>query len=120
MNTTVWFIQGVLTMAFFMAGVMKIILPKEKLGKILPWAKEYSAGMVKFIGLSELLGAVGLTVPLLTGIAIYLSPLAACGLCLIMLLAMAHHLRRSENKEVLINAILFILSVVVAFYRFRY
>ncbi|MEI6852298.1 MAG: DoxX family protein [Bacteroidota bacterium] len=120
MNTTVWFIQGLLTLAFFMAGAMKLIMPKERLGKILPWAKEYSSGMVRFIGLSELLGAVGLTLPLYIGIVPVLTPWAATGLCLVMLLAIMHHLRRSEFKEILINAALFVLSAVVAYYRCRY
>ncbi len=120
MNTTVWFIQAVLTLAFSIAGFLKIVMPKEKLGKTLPWAKDYSAGRVKFIGLSELLGAVGLVVPLLTGIVPVLTPWAASALCLVMLLAMMHHLRRSEFKEILINAVLFVLLVVVAVYRFKY
>ena len=120
MNIAVWIIQGILALTFFIAGIMKAVMPREKLGKMLPWAKEYSTGMVKFIGLSELLGAVGLIVPMLTGIVAVLTPLAASALCLVMLLAIMHHLRRSEFKEIMINAVLFILLAVVAYYRFRY
>jgi hypothetical protein len=119
MNTSLWIIQGILAAMFGIAGLLKLILSKEKLAPKLPWVTDYSAGMVKFIGISEFFGAAGLIIPMLTGIVPVLSPLAAIGLCIIMVLASFYHLRKGENKEVGINALLFFLAVFVAFGRFQ-
>jgi len=119
MNIAVWIIQCILALMFLMAGIMKSTQPKDKLVKSLPWVNDFSLQTVRFIGVSELLGAIGILVPQLTGIVPILSPVAAIGLAVIMVLAIAHHLPKKENKEVGFNAILLILSVVVAYYRFR-
>jgi uncharacterized membrane protein len=119
MNFVVWIIQGALAAMFLMAGIIKLTQPKEKLEKSLPWVKYFSLQTVRIIGTSELLGAIGIIVPQLTGIYPILSPIAAVGLVLIMVLASAHHLPKKEYKEVGFNATLLILSVVVALYRFQ-
>jgi uncharacterized membrane protein len=119
MNIIVWIIQGILALMFVMAGIMKTTQPKDKLIKSLPWVNDYSLSTVRFIGISELLGAVGLIVPQFSGILPILTPVAAVGLAVIMVLAAAHHIPKSEYKEVIFNSILFILSAVVAFYRFK-
>jgi uncharacterized membrane protein YphA (DoxX/SURF4 family) len=118
MNTAVWIIQGILASMFLMAGIMKSTQPKEKLLKSLPWVNDFSMQTVRFIGISELLGAIGIIVPQLTGIYPILSPIAAVGLILIMVLASAHHLPKKEYREVGFNSTLLILAVVVALYRF--
>jgi len=118
MNTTVWIIQSILALMFLMAGIMKSTQPKDKLVKSLPWVNDFSLPTVRFIGVSELLGAIGLIVPQLTNIAPILTPIAAIGLATTMVLAAAHHIRKSEFKEVAFNATLFILSAIVAVYRF--
>jgi hypothetical protein len=118
MNTVVWIIQGILALMFVMAGVMKSTQPKEKLVKSLPWVNHFSMQTVRFIGISELLGAIGLIVPKVTGILPLLTPIAATGLAVIMILAAAHHLPKKEYKEVAFNTILLVLSAIVAIYRF--
>jgi uncharacterized membrane protein YphA (DoxX/SURF4 family) len=117
MNTIVWIIQGILALIFAMAGIMKTTQPKDKLVKSLPWVNDYSLPTVRFIGVSELLGAIGIIVPQVTGIFPILSPVAAIGLAVIMILAASHHIRKSEYKEVLINTTLFVLSAIVAYFR---
>jgi hypothetical protein len=102
-----------------MAGIMKSTQPKDKLVKSLPWVNDFSLQTVRFIGVSELLGAIGILVPQLTGIVPILSSVAAIGLAVIMVLAIAHHLPKKEYKEAGFNAILLILSGVVAYYRFK-
>jgi len=118
MNTTIWIIQGVLALMFLMAGVMKSTQPKDKLVKSLPWVNDFSMSTVRFIGISELLGAIGLIVPQVTGILPILTPIAGVGLAIIMILASLHHIPKGEYKEVAFNAILLILSGIVAYYRF--
>ena len=118
MNIAVWIIQGILALMFLMAGIMKSTQPKDKLLKSLPWVNDFSLLTVRFIGISEFLGAVGIVVPQLTGIYPILSPIAAIGLAVIMVLAVAHHLLKKEYKEVGFNTTLLILAVLVALYRF--
>lgn len=118
MNITVWIIQGLLAAMFAMAGVMKTTQPMEKLEKSLPWVKDFSLPMVRFIGVSELLGALGVVLPMATGILVILSPIAATGLAVIMVLASIYHIRKKEFKEIAFNGFLFAMAVVVAYYRF--
>lgn len=118
MNIAVWIIQGILAVMFLMAGIMKSTQPKEKLVKSLPWVNDFSLQTVRFIGISELLGAIGIVIPRLTGICPILTPIAAVGLGIIMVLASAHHLPKKEYREVGFNTVLLILAIIVALYRF--
>ncbi len=119
MNTALWIVQGLLAAMFAFAGINKSLLSREKLLKQFPWVADYSTAMVRFIGVSELLAAIGLIVPWLTGILPVLTPIAAVGLCVIMVLAanMAH-LKQKEYKAVAMNVVLFLLAAFVAYGRF--
>lgn len=118
MNTVIWIIQGILAVMFAMAGLMKTTQPKEKLIPKLPWVKDFSIGTVRFIGASELLGAIGIIIPYLTGIVPILTPLAAIGLVFIMVFASVYHGGKKEYKEIAFNVSLLILSAIVAYSRF--
>jgi predicted tellurium resistance membrane protein TerC len=118
MNVFLWILQIVLAGMFAMAGVMKATQPKEKLGEKLPWVEDFSAGTVRFIGVVELLAAIGLILPAATGIAVILTPLAAAGLVVVMVLAAATHLRRREPGAVAFNAVLAVVALVIAWGRF--
>jgi uncharacterized membrane protein YphA (DoxX/SURF4 family) len=80
-NTVLWTIQGLLAALFLFAGVMKLVLPIEAMaGPIaLPGA------FLRFIGVAETLGAIGLILPGLTRIRPELTPAAAAGLAIIMI-----------------------------------
>jgi uncharacterized membrane protein YphA (DoxX/SURF4 family) len=114
MNTTLWIIQLILAAAFGMAGIMKTFLAKEKLEEKMAWVSRFSARTVKFIGLTELLAAIGLVFPMLLNVLPILTHFAATGLCIVMILAAIHHARNKEYKEILINAVLFALSLSVS------
>ena len=118
MNIVLWIVAILLAFAFGAAGLTKISQPKEKLSPKMHWVDDYSANGVKLVGLAELLGAIGLILPQATGIAKILTPLAAVGLAVIMVLAAIYHARKGEKREVVINAILFALTVFVAIGRF--
>jgi hypothetical protein len=74
MNVFLWIVQAVLAAMFVLAGIMKSTQPKEKLAPKLPWVQDFSAGTVRFIGVAELLGGLGLILPAATGIAPILTP----------------------------------------------
>lgn len=115
MNTILWIFQGFLAIVFILAGVLKTITPKDKLLKQLPWVYDYSFGTVKFIGIAEFLGGIGIIVPWLTGIVPVLTPISAIGICIIMVLALTtEHLKKKEYKEVAFNFFLLVLAAFVA------
>jgi hypothetical protein len=118
MNIALWFIQGILAGMFAMAGLMKTFQPKEKLAPKLPWVNDYSDGMVKFIGISEFIGAVGLILPWALQIYPILTPIAAAALALVMVLAAIYHLRKGEYKAIGFNFVLFALCAIVAYFRY--
>jgi len=118
MNIALWIVQALLALAFGMAGVMKLTQPRQKLAAQMAWVEDFRANVVKLIGALELLGAIGLILPLLTGILPWLTPVAAMGLVLTMLGAMATHRRHHENQMLVVNAVLLLLAAFVAYGRF--
>ncbi|MPZ80371.1 MAG: DoxX family protein [Actinophytocola sp.] len=118
MNVFLWILQGFLAAMFLMAGVLKSAQPKEKLAPRMPWVEDFSTGTVRLIGVVELLAALGLVLPGVTGIAPVLTPLAATGLAVTMVLAALTHARRKEYSGIATNAVILILAAVVAWGRF--
>jgi hypothetical protein len=80
-------------------------------------AKDYSDQSLKLIGFAEVLGAIGLVVPWLLGIARVLTPLAALGLTALMIGAVGTHLRRKDGHFAP-ALVLGLLSAIVAWGRF--
>ena len=118
MNVFLWIVQAVLAAIFVTAGLMKATQPKDKLASMLPWVQDFSPATVRFIGAMELLGASGLILPAVTGIAPILTPIAATGLAVMMALAVATHIRRKEPSGIAFTAVLFVLAVIIAWGRF--
>jgi hypothetical protein len=119
MDIVLWIIAGLLAAAFLAAGAMKVTQSKEKLAASgMGWTDDFSPGMVKTIGLLEVLAALGLILPAVLGIVPVLVPLAALGLAGLMVGAAITHGRRKETPMVAINAVLLILAAVVAWGRF--
>jgi putative oxidoreductase len=117
MNIALWIIQVLLAAAFILAGVMKTFRPIDSLAPQLTWVKVVPAWLVRFIGVAELLGGIGLLVPALTGIDPWLTPLAAAALAVVMLLAVIFHVARSEMSRVAPSFVLGILAAVAAYGR---
>ena len=118
MNTALWIVQILLAVAFLGAGVMKATQPREKLEKGLPWVADFSTPVVRFIGVAEVLGGLGLVLPAATGIAPILTPVAATALAVTMVLAAVVHARRREYSAIGVNAVLLLLAAFVAWGRF--
>ena len=113
MNIALWIVQGLLAVLYLLAGALKAF-QTAKAKEQLPWAKNRSDGFVRFIGTSELLGALGLILPLVTGILPWLTPLAAIGLIFIQLLAIfTEHLPKQEYNVIPFNIILLALAAFV-------
>ncbi|MCQ3976990.1 MAG: DoxX family protein [Anaerolineae bacterium] len=117
MNIILWIVQILLAVMFLMAGVMKAF-QYERAKASLFWVKDVPRGLVTFIGICELLGGLGLVLPVLTGILPGLTLLAALGLALIMLFAIIFHVTRREPQAIVFNLVLLVLAGFVAYGRF--
>ena len=118
MNIALWILQILLALAFGMAGIMKVSQPIDKLETRMGWVKSVGPRGVRLIGSLEILGAIGLILPAVTGILPWLTPLAAACLALTMIGAMITHGRRGEYSQIGINVILLLLTLFVAYGRF--
>jgi uncharacterized membrane protein YphA (DoxX/SURF4 family) len=118
MNVFLWIVQAILAALFAMSGLAKVAQPKDKLVGRYPWMHDFSQAMVRFIGVMEVLGAIGLIVPAATGIAPVLTPVAAAGLAILSIVAAVVHIRRKEPSGVAITAVLVVLAALVAWGRF--
>ena len=120
MNVALWIVQGLLGFAFIAAGGMKLFayqkynaMSEKKNGPTGP-----SRGLITFIGIAEIAGSLGIVLPMATNIAPWLSPWAAIGLAIIMLLAIGFHARRHES--VAVPVVLFLLAGFVVLGRFSH
>ena len=119
MNVALWIAAGVLAVAMLGSGLMKVVQSREKLVTSgMGWAGDFSPGMIKAIGVLELLGAIGLILPALLDIAPILVPVAATGLAITMAGAVAVHVRRKEYPAIAPGAVLLLLALFVAWGRF--
>ncbi|MEH0845358.1 DoxX family protein [Micromonospora sp. CPCC 205711] len=118
MNLFLWILQILLAAVFAGAGLTKLTQPKEKLLDRMAWVRDVPLTQVKALGAAELLAALGLILPGLTGIATVLTPLAAVGLVIVMIGAIVVHARAKETPAVAVTVVLLILAAIVAWGRF--
>ncbi len=98
MTYVLWLAQILLALAFLAAGVLKAFR-YEQARRQMPWVSAVPKEGVRIIGFLEMLGAVGLILPAVTGVMPWLTPLAAVGLALVMTFAIVFHLARSERRN---------------------
>ena len=117
MNIALWIVQVLLAALFLFAGVMKFVMPIEEMTKQMPVAM--SGWFLRFIGVAELAGGLGLLLPGLLRIKTWLTPLAAGGLVIIMLGAVGLGLVAGDIMGALMPLVVGALLVFVAYGRSR-
>jgi uncharacterized membrane protein YphA (DoxX/SURF4 family) len=117
-NAIIWIAQGILAVVFLAAGLMKLTQPRAALKEKTPYVEDFTDGQIKAIGTVEVLGAVGVILPAALKVAPILTPIAACGLALTMVVAATTLIRRGEYPHVALNVVIFALAVFVAIERF--
>jgi uncharacterized membrane protein YphA (DoxX/SURF4 family) len=118
MNTILWILQLIIAAAFLYSGIQKSIFSEQKLvasgqtgveGLPLP--------LIRFIGVSEILGTIGIIFPLLLNILPILTTISAICFAIIMIPASIIHYKRREYKNVFNNCVLFLICVFIAYGR---
>lgn len=115
MNIVLWIIQALLAALFLFSGVMKFVMSVEEMTKQIP----LPGWFLHFIGIAEVLGAMGLVVPWLTGIRPGLTPLAAAGLVIIMIGATVLTMMTGGIAMALLPFVTGILCFFVAYARWH-
>ena len=118
-HVALWLVQLLLAAVFLLVGYTHAIAPIEVAVARAPWVASLPVALVRFIGVAELAGALGLILPAATRIRPGLTPLAAAGLGIMMALAIPFHLVRGETSAIAINLLLGSLAGVVAWRRMR-
>jgi uncharacterized membrane protein YphA (DoxX/SURF4 family) len=116
MNITLWVLQGLLAAAFLAHGWLLLAPPQEMVELM---NATMSPAFRIFLGIAEVLAAVGLTLPGITRILPWLVPCAAAGLVIVMIGATILHVRRAEYSSAVITAILFAMTTFVAYMRWK-
>ncbi len=115
MNRLLWVLQILLALVFLASGVMKLMMPDEALTAQSP----FPALFIRFISVCEILGALGLVAPGLTGIRTYLTPLAAACLTIIMIGATVSTIPVFGPAMALMPLIIGLLVAFVAYGRWQ-
>ncbi len=116
MNIVLWILQVLLAAAFGAHGVFMIAPPAEMLEVM---NADMGQNFRIFLGIAEVLAAVGLILPGLTRILPWLTALAAAGLMIVMVSATVLHITRGETSSAITTAILFVLVTFVAYMRWK-
>ena len=110
-----WIVQGLLAALFLFAGIMKLVLPLDQLAGPV----EFPGWFLRFIGVAETLGGLGLILPGLTRIRPGLTPLAAAGLVIIMIGATAVTLMSGSIAMAIPPVVVGVLCAFVAYGRWK-
>jgi len=117
MKIVIWIVQILVVIAFLGAGLMKLITPYPELvsNPNMGWVGDFSATQIKIIAVLEILGAVGLILPMILNKFKILVPVAAIGLALTMIGAIITHIGR--NEPIAVNLVLLVLASLTAWWR---
>ncbi|WP_419999904.1 DoxX family protein [Streptomyces boninensis] len=112
MQIAYWIVAALLALFYAYAGGKKVLQSQDQLRPMMAWVDQLPMPLVRGIGVVELLGALGLLLPPMTGVASPLAVAAAVGLVVLQIGAMALHLSRGERKETGLNVTLIAVAAV--------
>ncbi len=115
MNAALWTAQILLTLIFLFTGTTKLVMPIAELTRQMPG----TGWFVRPLGVAEVVGAIGVTLPWLVGLWPALTPLAAAGLIIIMVGATVYSVKFGAAVLALIPVVVGLLAVFVAYGRWR-
>jgi uncharacterized membrane protein YphA (DoxX/SURF4 family) len=121
-NTVAWVLQAVLALVFLFHGILYTFAPEALVRSMREqgqWPPTIPVWFRLFIGVAELLAAIGLVLPGLLHVATFFTPLAAGGLVIVTIGATVYHLRRQEVAGVAPPVVLLLLLAVVVLLRWQ-
>ncbi len=119
MNIGIWVVQVLLAVFFILFGFMKAFLPIEGLADQMPFVLDVPEVLVRFIGVAEIAGGLGLILPSITRVLPWLTVAAAGGLGIDMVLATIFHISRGEFPNIIMTIVILALLAVVAYGRWK-
>ena len=119
LNIALWTVQVILMALFLFSGFLKSMTPIDELAVKMPWVLDFSVPMVRFIGITELLGALGMILPSALRIAPKLTPWAATGLLTVMVIASIYHIAKGEAHVIGTPLVIGAMALFVAWGRFK-
>lgn len=118
MSIALWIIAGIFAIAFTAGGIIKLTWSFDRYAAKLHWPADFSPGKVKFMGIVEVLGGLGLILPAFVAPIAGLVPVAASGMALYMSGAVTERIRRSEFKDLLGDLLFLAAMLFLAWGRF--
>jgi DoxX-like family len=112
MQVAYWIVAALLALLYLYSGGLKVARSRDQLRPMMGWVDSVPLRLVRTIGVLEVLGALGLLLPPLTGIAAGLALAAATGLALIQVGGISLHLSRGEARVIWLNIVLLALAAV--------
>lgn len=116
MHVMLWIAQVLLAVLLLSGTIMKF-QPIEKIAGMMPWTGELAVWKVRMLGVVDLLGALGLTLPVWLRIKPEVTVWAAYGVVLLMLAAILFHVSRGESDVIGINIFMTLAAGFVAWGR---
>ncbi len=113
LRIALWVAQALVAVMFVASGFTKLATPIAELSAMMPWTGQVSPAFVRFIGLVDLAGGIGILLPALTRIQPRLTVLAALGCVVLQVFAFGFHFYRGEFAVLPVNLVLLALSAFV-------
>ena len=113
LNVSLWVAQALVFAALCLGGVMKLTMPVGRLSNLFAWTGQVPVPFLRFIGVVDLAGGVGILLPELTRVSPQLTVWAALGCALLMTFAIAFHVRRGELRDTPFNFFVLALCAFV-------
>ncbi|MFD9323881.1 DoxX family protein [Streptomyces sp. NPDC060053] len=111
MNVAYWIVAGLLALFYLYGGGVKMVRSREQLQPMMAWVDSTPMPAVRAIGLIEVLGAIGLIFPPLTGFAPWSALAAAIGFVILQIGATRVHLSRGD-RQIALNLTLLLTAAV--------
>ncbi len=119
LNISLWVAQVLVAATLLWAAYVKLAEPVSTVAAMWPWAGEVSPVFLKFTGLVDLAGGLGLILPALLNIKPKLTPIAAVGVVVLMVCASVFHVVRGEASSIGFNIVFGLIAAFIAWGRFK-
>jgi uncharacterized membrane protein YphA (DoxX/SURF4 family) len=121
MNSLLWVLQSAIAFVFMYSGINKSIFSEQRLvARGQTGVEGLPLPLIRFIGITEILGAVGVILPRLLQILPILTIISSICFAIIMILAARIHYKRKEFRNVFINSIIFLVCIFITYGRIAF